>query len=94
MAVTVTGVLRGATPEMYDRINGEIGVSPGNLPDGLVAHYATRTDEGIRIFDVWESEEQFDQFMQQVVPAMEKTLGEAPQLEPERGQLHNVFARK
>jgi hypothetical protein len=94
MAVTITGVMQGATPEMYDQINSDAGISETSLPDGLVAHYASRTDDGIRIFDVWESQAQFDQFMQQVMPAMEKAIGSTPQLDIEVAQLHNVYARK
>ena len=31
-------------------------------PDGLIAHVAGPTDEGVRIIDVWESEEAWERF--------------------------------
>ena len=94
MAVTITAVLQGATPEQYDQVTREGGIYPENLPDGLIAHYASHNDDGIRIFDVWESREQFDQFMQQLMPTFQNVLGDMPQIQPDEGQLQNVFARK
>ena len=95
MPVTVTTHLPGATPEMYEQINRELGMSEHELPDGLIAHYASQTDDGLRIFDVWESREQFEELLARIGPAMEKVAGgQAPQVEPEFGRLQNVFARK
>ena len=94
MAVTITTVLPGVTPEQYDQVNNDGGISADSLPDGLVAHYASRTDDGLRIFDVWESREQFDAFMQRLMPTFQNVFGDMPQIEPEVAQLHNVFARR
>jgi hypothetical protein len=94
MAITMTTVLQGVTTEQYDRINSEGGISADNLPEGLVAHYASQTDDGMRIFDVWDSRENFDAFMQQLMPTLQNVFGDMPQIEPEVGQLQNVFARK
>lgn len=94
MALTITTVLPGVSEEQYGRVNEEGGISADHLPDGLVAHYASRTEDGFRIFDVWESREQFDAFMQQMMPTLQNVFGDMPQIEPEVAQLHNVFARK
>jgi hypothetical protein len=94
MAVTITTVLPGMTTEQYDQVNRDGGISAESLPEGLVAHYASRTDDGMRIFDVWESRERFDEFMQRLMPTLESIFGDVPQIEPEVAQLQNVFARK
>jgi hypothetical protein len=37
---------------------------------GLICHLATDTSDGVRIYDVWESEEDFQQFAQErIIPA-------------------------
>ena len=51
MAITMTMVIPG-TKDLYDSVNAEMGTDPSNLPDGLIAHYASVTPDGIRIFDV------------------------------------------
>ncbi len=94
MAVTMTVLVPGATTETYDRLNDEAGLDPSNLPDGLVSHYATRTKDGMRIFDVWRSREAFEQYMPRLAAAFEKVTGEAGQLEPEFGELHNVLTAR
>jgi len=94
MAVAVTAVIPGATTDQYDEINREGGISESSLPEGLVAHYAVKTEDGLRIFDIWQSREQFDQFMERLMPTFSKVLGDVPQMQPEVGELHNVFARK
>ncbi len=94
MAVTMTVLVSGATPETYDRLNEEMGIDPSNLPQGLVSHYATRTKDGVRIFEVWRSREAFEQFMPRLAAAIEKVTGQPTQLEPEFGELHNVLTAR
>jgi hypothetical protein len=94
MAVTMTVLVSGATPETYDRLNDEMGIDPSNLPDGLVSHYASGTSDGMRIFDVWRSREAFEQFMPRLAAGLEKVTGEAGLIEPEFGELHNVLTAR
>jgi uncharacterized protein YeaC (DUF1315 family) len=94
MAVTMTLSISGATPEIYDRLTREMGIDPSNLPDGLVSHYASQTSDGVRIFDVWRSREAFDEYLPRLAAAVEKVTGDAAQLEPEFGELHNVLAAR
>lgn len=48
-----------ASWESYELIAAELERS---RPDGLILHAAGRTDEGIRIVEVWESEEAWRRF--------------------------------
>ena len=81
------------SPEEYDALNGEIGEDP----PGLILHTSSRSENGMRIIDVWESETAYRQFEQeQLMPAMGR-LGwpppppDAPQ--PVEFELHNIRGR-
>ena len=56
MPIVMTAVIP-ASPDMYDAINTEMGITPDNLPNGLIAHYAAPSENGMLIFDVWEAKE-------------------------------------
>jgi hypothetical protein len=68
MAVGVVLDFDGATLDQYDQVIERMGFSPGGpgAPGGLF-HWVTRTDDGIRVTDVWESREQFEQFAEEQI---------------------------
>jgi hypothetical protein len=84
-----------ASADMYDSINEEMGITPEGLPKGLIAHYAAPTDNGMLIFDVWESHADFEEFAAgQLGPAMEKVMGGGGEgIKPTVGELYNEFHR-
>ncbi len=84
-----------ASADMYDSMNAEMGMTSENLPRGLIAHYALPTDKGMRIFDVWESKEDFEEFAAgQLGPAMDKVIGGAGEgIKPTVGELYNELHR-
>jgi hypothetical protein len=92
MAIVMTTEIPAST-DMYDAINKEMGLSADNLPKGLIAHYAAPTDNGLLVFDVWESKEDFEAFAaEKLMPAMEKvTGGTGAGIKPTVGQLYNQF---
>ncbi len=95
MAIAMTAVIPAST-DMYDSINREMGISSENLPQGLISHYAAPTEDGMLIFDVWESKEDFEAFAaEKLAPAMEKVLGSAEGrgIRPSHGELYNEFHR-
>lgn len=51
------------TREQYDRIDQEIGEDP----EGLILHTSSETGGGMRIIDVWESEEAYRRFEQETL---------------------------
>jgi hypothetical protein len=55
MAVAVQLDFAGGTLEQYDRVIAEMGCTPGRrrAPGGLF-HWVTKTDDGIRVVDVWQ----------------------------------------
>lgn len=63
MAIAVQLDFPGATLQQYDQVIQKMGFRPGGpgAPGGLF-HWVTKTDNGIRVTDVWESREQFERF--------------------------------
>ncbi|MDQ2909403.1 MAG: hypothetical protein M3R26_01795 [Actinomycetota bacterium] len=94
MATTVVMQLPPEVETMYDQVNDEMGMSQSTLPDGLLHHYATKTDGGMLVFDVWDSKESFQRFEQERLgPAIQKVAGGdmPPGDPPTFGELHNEF---
>lgn len=92
MAVGVLGVFPTA-PDQYDQVNATMDVA-NNPPDGLIIHTAGPAGDGMRIFDVWESEDAYRRFEQErLMPALTEVFGEEAMqggTPPEIYQLHNV----
>ncbi len=63
MAIAVQIDIPGATLERYDQAVEIAGFLPGGpLPPGALFHWVAETNAGIRIVNVWESREGYDQF--------------------------------
>ena len=76
--------------EQYDRLNAEIAEDP----EGLILHTAAEHGGGMRIIDVWQSEDAYRRFEQETLtPAMGRAGLEAPTGEPpplDSYQVHNL----
>jgi hypothetical protein len=68
----------GHSTQNYDAITGRMGVRE-NPPDGCIVHTAGFLPDGsFRIFDVWESREHFERFMQdRLMPAVKEVVAAA-----------------
>ncbi|HEU0023558.1 MAG TPA: hypothetical protein VFQ12_02935 [Thermoleophilaceae bacterium] len=63
MAIGVVLEFKGGTLDQYDQVIERMGLTPGGAtPDGALFHWAAGTDDGIRVTDVWESRERFQEF--------------------------------
>jgi hypothetical protein len=79
------------TPDQYDAVDAALDPG-GNPPDGMIAHSARFDGDTLKILDIWESEQAFENFAEsRLGPTIGETLGdEAPQApEPKYTQLHN-----
>ena len=56
----------GATTEQYDRVIERMGLE-GHLPAGAVFHAAGQTPDGLRVVDVWESDDAFRRFSEESI---------------------------
>ena len=58
--------------DMYTGLSDKIG---NEAPKGLIVHLAFESSTGVRIVDVWESEEAFERFAKERLrPAMDNML--------------------
>jgi hypothetical protein len=94
MAIAVQMDFTGATLEQYDQVIEKMGLTPhGPGAPGGISHWVAKTEDGIRVVDVWETKEQFERFAQdQIVPyAREAGVPGEPRLE--FFEVHNYFTQ-
>jgi len=61
--------------EHYERLATALG---DDIPDGLIVRVAGATSSGVRIIDVWESEEAWTRFRnERLRPAVRRLAGDA-----------------
>lgn len=76
MPVAIDMNFRGATLDQYDQVVGAMGYTPGGpAGPGALFHWVTRTDDGIRVVDVWESKEQYERFAQEKIGPLSQEAG-------------------
>jgi len=70
MAVAAEIVFPGATTDQYDAAIKTMGLTSGGQHPGALFHWATQTDAGVKVTDVWASKEEMERFAEeQVAPA-------------------------
>lgn len=93
MAVGVQLDFGGATLDQYDRVTELAGYLPfGPAPRDELFHWAAKTDDGIRIIDVWESRDAFERFvLERLTPIFEEVGMPGPEIQ--FFEIHNYFSR-
>jgi hypothetical protein len=83
----------GGTLEQYDEVIQKMGLHPGGsgAPGGIF-HWVTKTGGGIRVTDVWESREQFDQFATEQIRPITAEVG-VPRPEVTFYEVHNYLTK-
>ena len=94
MAIGVILEFPGATLEQYDQVIEKMGLSPGGpTPPGALFHWVTATEDGIRVIDVWETREQFDQFAQEQIGPYTQEVGIPGPPKASYHEVHNHLAK-
>ena len=76
VAVGVQQDFKGMTVEQYDEAVAQMGFSPqGAGPPGCLFHWAAKTSDGIRVTDVWETQEDFEKFAQETIGPITQKVG-------------------
>jgi len=92
MAVAIVMNFKGATLDQYDQVIKKMGLYLGGpSPDGALFHWVTGTDEGIKVVDVWETQEQFDKFSQEQIGPYSQEVGIPAPPEVKTYQVHNYL---
>ena len=64
MAIAVETIFPGGTLEEYDGLLEQLGFRPqGRAEPGCLFHWVSKTEDGCRAVDVWESTEAFTRFL-------------------------------
>ncbi|MFI9509360.1 hypothetical protein [Nocardia sp. NPDC052566] len=92
MAIGVILEFHEATLEQYDAVLEILGFEPKGpgAPGGLF-HWVTATDDGVRVTDVWESQELFEQFAQEKINPASAKVGLPNPPEITYHEVHNYL---
>jgi hypothetical protein len=90
MALGIYFVHEGFTPEKYDDAIKRLDAAGAGSPKGRSSHFALESDGAIHVFDVWESQEDFDAFGKTLVPILTE-LGVALQA-PMVAKVYNTIS--
>ena len=94
MAVAVDMSFRGATLDQYDQVLQKMGLRQGGeMPPGGISHFVAKTDDGIRVVDVWESKEAFERFAQEQIGPYSREVGIEEEPETRFYDVHNHLTR-
>ncbi len=92
VAVGVQTNFPGMTVEQYDDVVNRMGFEPrGAGGPGLLFHWVTKTDDGIRVTDVWETQEDFDKFAEEKIGPITQAVGIQGQPETTYFDVHNYL---
>jgi hypothetical protein len=89
MALGIYFAHDGFTPEKYATAIKKLEDAGAGAPKGRTLHVALETDGQIQVFDIWESQEEFDAFGPTLMPML---AGLGVELkEPMVAEVHNVI---
>lgn len=90
MAIAIVMDFKGTTLDQYDDVINRMGFSPGGAgaPHSMF-HWVTKTDDGIRVVDVWDSQEEFDKFAEAQIGPHTQAAGITSPPETTVHELHN-----
>ena len=76
MPIAIQMDFADATTDQYDQVIKKMGLTPGGPgPVGAISHFVTKTPEGMRVVDVWETKEQFERFAQEQIGPYTQEVG-------------------
>ena len=89
MAIGIYFTPKAFAPGAYDEAIDRLEAAGAGAPPGRLYHVALEGDGGIHVFDIWESQEQLDEFGKTLLPILSE-LGVDPG-EPYVQNVHNVI---
>jgi hypothetical protein len=89
MALGIYFVHEGFTPDKYSNAIKQLEEAGAGAPKGRTFHVALESNGTIQVFDIWESQEDFDAFGQTLIPILSELGVELK--EPMVASVHNVI---
>jgi hypothetical protein len=80
----------GVTPEQYEQARKLINWE-GDTPKGAIFHVAAFGNNALRVTDIWESEEEFNNFAQSRLMPGVAQVGIAGEPQVELFPMHTIF---
>ena len=90
MALGIYFVHDGFTPEKYNSVIKQLEAAGAGTPKGRTYHVALESNGAIQVFDIWESQEDFDAFGATLIPIL--TEAGVGLKDPMVATVHNVIA--
>ena len=92
VAVGVQVEYKGMTLDQYDDVINRMGFEPrGAGGPGSLFHWVAKTSDGIRVTDVWETQEDFEKFAEEKIGPITQAVGVQSQPEIEYFDVHNYL---
>ncbi len=89
MALGIYFIHEGFTPEKYESAIKQLEAAGAGSPKGRTYHVALESEGSIQVFDIWESQAEFDAFGATLIPILtELGVGLKP---PMVATVHNVI---
>jgi len=89
MALGIYFAHGGFTAEKYDSAIKQLEAAGGGSPKGRTLHVALESEGSINVFDIWESQEDFDAFGPVLMPILSGLGVELK--EPMAAHVHNTI---
>ena len=89
MAIAVRFTPKSMSAAQYDECIRRLGQAGVGAPKGRLYHVCYGDRDELRVFDVWESSELFDEFGQTLMPILQE-LSIDPGT-PEISEVHNII---
>jgi hypothetical protein len=89
MAITVRFTPKSMSAAKYDECIRRLEQAGAGAPKGRLYHVCYGDKNDVRVFDVWESSESFDEFGQTLMPILQE-LSIDPGT-PEISEVHNII---
>jgi hypothetical protein len=91
MSVMMEMFWEGIKPEQYEQLRSTVNWE-GNFPKGAIFHVSAFEDRGIHVIDLWDSAEEFNDFVQKrLMPEVQK-LGVTNEPKVNIYPVHAIFA--
>ena len=92
VAVGVQTEITGMTLDQYDEVIKRMGFEPrGSGGPGCLFHWVAATTDGVRVTDVWATQEDFEKFAQEKIGPITQAVGVEGQPEPQYFDVHNYL---
>jgi hypothetical protein len=89
MAIGLIMDFEGGTLDQYDQVVEKMALG-GKVPDGAHFHWVTKTDDGIRVVDVWEDPAKFAAFSEEKIGPITAEVGLSPPSVTQY-EVHNIL---